>query len=137
MEPPNSQKDVTSYMAALSHFISRLGIRGLPFFKLLRKLDNFVWTVEAQLALDELKTYLSNPLILIPSNLEEKLQLYISATTHVVRTILVVDRAEEGHIQKVYHPVYFISEVFNDSKLCYFHIQKWLYALLITFRKLK
>jgi hypothetical protein len=28
-------------MAALSRFISRLGVRGLPFFKLLKKQDKF------------------------------------------------------------------------------------------------
>jgi hypothetical protein len=34
-------------MAALNHFISRLGEKGLPFFKLLKKSGKFKWTVEA------------------------------------------------------------------------------------------
>jgi hypothetical protein len=40
MKPPKSLHDVqklTGWMAALSRFISSLGIRGLPFFKLLKK----------------------------------------------------------------------------------------------------
>jgi hypothetical protein len=40
MKPPESLHDVqklTGCMAALSRFISRLGVRGLPFFKLLKK----------------------------------------------------------------------------------------------------
>ncbi|XP_066161955.1 uncharacterized protein [Oryza sativa Japonica Group] len=44
MKPPSSQKDVqnlTGCMAALSRFVSRLGERGMPFFKLLKKTDNF------------------------------------------------------------------------------------------------
>ena len=44
MQPPTCQKDVqklTGCMAALSRFISRLGIRGLPFFRLLKKQDRF------------------------------------------------------------------------------------------------
>ena len=44
MEAPRSQKKVqrlTRYMAALSRFISRLGEKGLPFYKLLRKVDKF------------------------------------------------------------------------------------------------
>jgi hypothetical protein len=42
MEAPRSQKEVqrlTGCMAALSRFISRLGEKGLPFYKLLKKVD--------------------------------------------------------------------------------------------------
>jgi hypothetical protein len=56
MKPPESLHDVqklTGCMAALSRFISRLGIRGLPFFKLLRKQDKFLWTQEAQDAFED------------------------------------------------------------------------------------
>jgi hypothetical protein len=35
---------VTSYLASLSRFISRLGKRGMPLYKLLKKSDTFVWT---------------------------------------------------------------------------------------------
>jgi hypothetical protein len=44
MEAPRSQKKVqrlTGCMAALSRFISRLGEKGLPFYKLLKKVDKF------------------------------------------------------------------------------------------------
>jgi hypothetical protein len=34
-------------MAALNRFISRLGGKGLPFFKLLKKSSKFEWTAEA------------------------------------------------------------------------------------------
>jgi hypothetical protein len=50
MEPPRSQKNVqrlTGCMAALSRFISRLGERGMPFYKLLNKVDKFQWTTKA------------------------------------------------------------------------------------------
>jgi hypothetical protein len=50
MEAPRSQKKVqrlTGCMAALSRFISRLGEKGLPFYKLLKKVDKFQWTSEA------------------------------------------------------------------------------------------
>jgi hypothetical protein len=42
-------------LAALSRFISRLGERGLPLYRLLKKHERFSWTVEAQEALDKLK----------------------------------------------------------------------------------
>jgi hypothetical protein len=44
MKPLESLHDVQKLagcMAALSRFISRLGVRGLPFFKLLKKQDKF------------------------------------------------------------------------------------------------
>jgi hypothetical protein len=65
MEAPRSQKKVqrlTGCMAALSRFISRLGAKGLPFYKLLKKVDKFQWTSEAQEALDALKKFLTTPL---------------------------------------------------------------------------
>jgi hypothetical protein len=47
MEAPATIKDVqklTGCMAALYRFISLLGERGLPFFKLLKRQDKFQWT---------------------------------------------------------------------------------------------
>jgi hypothetical protein len=67
----------------------------------------------------------------------EDLLLYISCTTHVVSTTLVVERAEEGHAYPVQHPVYFISEVLGPSKKKYPQAQKLLYAVLLTARKLR
>src|SRR5206468_9160587 len=89
-----------------------------------------------QQAFKELKEFLTNPLVLVPPMPEEPLLLYIAATSHVVSTTIVVERQEEGHIQKVQCPVYFISEVLSESKIRYPQVQKILYAVLITSRKL-
>ena len=48
----------------------------------------------------------------------------------------VVEWEEEGHALKVQCPMYFISEVLSDSKTCYPQIQKVMYTVLITKRKL-
>jgi hypothetical protein len=58
MAKPSNKKDVmklTGMMAALGHFISKLGEKGLPFFKLLKKADKFLWDDEAQKAFGALK----------------------------------------------------------------------------------
>jgi ribonuclease HI len=72
----------------------------------------------------------------MPNQPAKDLLLYISCTTHVVSTALVVERSEEGHAYPVQHPIYFISEVLGSSKKKYPHVQKLLYAVLLTARKL-
>jgi hypothetical protein len=72
---------VLGCLAALSHFISRLGEKGLPLYRLLKKHERFSWTVEAQEALDKLKATLAHAPILTPPQGVESLYLYITATT--------------------------------------------------------
>jgi hypothetical protein len=62
---------VMGCLAALSRFISRLGERGLPLYRLLRKTERFSWTPEAEKALGNLKALLTSAPILVPP-LQEK-----------------------------------------------------------------
>jgi hypothetical protein len=57
---------VLGCLAVLSRFISRLGEKGLPLYRLLKKHERFSWTVEAQEALDKLKATLAHASILTP-----------------------------------------------------------------------
>ena len=50
---------LTGCLAALSQFISRLGEKALPLYRLMKKSDMFEWTPEADVAFAELKTLLS------------------------------------------------------------------------------
>jgi hypothetical protein len=127
MGAPATIKDVqklTGCMAALNRFISRLGERGLPFFKLLKCQDKFQWMEEAERALQDLKHHLQSPPVLTAPLQGEDLLLYIAATTHVVSSAIVVERCEEGHAFGVQRPVYFISEVLSKSKVRYPAVQK-------------
>src|SRR6266540_5841850 len=109
MHSPTKLKDVqklTGCMAALSRFVSHLRERAMPFYKLLKKQDKFQWTPEAQQAFDKLREFLTSPPVLVPPMPEEPLLLYITATSQVVSAVIVVERREDGHIQKVQSPVY-------------------------------
>ena len=55
MKRPTCTKDIqklTWCMTALSRFISRLGEKGLPFFKLLKAFERFSWLEEADTAFE-------------------------------------------------------------------------------------
>jgi hypothetical protein len=85
-------------MAALSHFISRLGEKGLPFFKLLKASEKFVWLEEADAAITQLKEFLTSPPVLTAPQKDNVLLLYIVATHRVVSTVIVVEREEPDHL---------------------------------------
>ena len=88
---------LTGCLATLSRFISRLNERGMPLYKLLKKTNAFVWTKEAQQALESLKASLTSAPILVAPERGEPLLLYVVASNHVVSVTLVVKREEPGH----------------------------------------
>ena len=97
---PASLKDIqrlTGCVAAVSRFISRLGEKAMPLYKLLKKADKFVWTDEADAALKELKRIISSAPILAAPQVQEPMLLYLAATNRVVSIVIVVERKEEGH----------------------------------------
>jgi hypothetical protein len=112
-------------LAALSRFISRLGERGLHLYRLLRKAESFTWTPEAEEALGNLKALLTNAPILVPLAAGEALLIYVAATTQVVSATIVVERREEGHA------------LLSETKIRYPQVQKLLYAVILTRRKLR
>jgi hypothetical protein len=104
MKAPTCIKDVqklTGCMAALNRSISKLGERGLPFFKLHKHQEKFVCTPEVDQALAQLKDFLSKPPVIMAVRKKEQLLLYLAATTHVVSTAIVVEQQEDGHAYPV------------------------------------
>ena len=77
---------------ALNRFFSRATDNCLPFFRILKK--SFDWTDDCQQAFENLKVYLSSPLLLSPSRLGEELYLYLVVSQAAVSTALV--REENG-----------------------------------------
>jgi hypothetical protein len=75
---------LTGCMAAVSRFISRLGEKALPLYKLMKKSDKFIWTDEADAALKNLKRVLSIAPVLAAPEDQEPMLLYMAATNRVV-----------------------------------------------------
>ena len=99
MEAPRRIKDVqrlNGCITTLGRFISRLGERALPFFKLLKKSGPLQWTPEANAALQDLKVYMATPPILVAPRPREPLLLYVAAMNQVVSAVLVVEREADS-----------------------------------------
>jgi hypothetical protein len=124
MQPPKTLRHVqqlTGHLAALSRFISKLGEKALPFYRLLRKTDKFTRIAEVQAAFDDLKHHLLTSPILVTPHEKEPILLYIAATNQVVSSALVVECAEDGKEHGVQRPVYYLSEVLSPTKQRYPH----------------
>ena len=121
---PTCLKDVqrlAGSAAAVIHFISRLGEKTMPLYRLLKKSDNFEWTDEVDAALKQLKEALTSPPILAAPRAEEPMLLYLAANNLAVSAVMVVERKAENSDLTEQCPVYFISEVFSASKQRYPH----------------
>lgn len=140
MKKPRCVHDVqklAGYVAAVCHFVSRLGEKALPLYRLLRKANKFVWTEEADVAFEELKRVLSLAPVLAAPRSREPMLLYIAANNRVVSAVVAVERPEEGKAHGMQCPVYYISEELTNSKQRYPHYQKLAYGVFLFARRLK
>lgn len=104
MSSPKMIKEVQSLIgrvAALNRFVSKAIDKCLPFFKTLKKA--FAWTEECETTFQELKHYLSNPLLLSLSKEGEDLFLYLAVSLRAVSATLI---REENRLQLL---VYYVS----------------------------
>ena len=82
---------LTGCVAALSRFISRLGEKALPLYRLLRRTEHLEWTDAAMAELEEIKSLLATNPILAAPNVGEPMLLYIAATHQVVSAVLIIE----------------------------------------------
>ena len=121
-------QSLTGKVAALNKFISRATNKCLPFFKILKKA--FQWTDKCEEALTKLKDYLTQPPLLSPIVIGEKLHLYLVVSNTVVSSAL---NREEEDLQRL---VYYTSQAFQEAEANYPRLEKVAFVLVAASRKL-
>jgi hypothetical protein len=87
--------------------------------QIIEKSEFFCWTDEVQKAFENLKALNSKPPVLASLKPGETFILYVSATTQVISSTLVVELEEPGHVYEVQRPVYYTSKVLFGYKTHY------------------
>jgi ribonuclease HI len=92
--PPTNLKELQSLLGKINfvrRFISNLSQKLLPFSPLLKlkKDQKFTWDDEQQKAFDEIKRYMKEPPVLVPSQLNKPFKLYVAADTQTIGSALI------------------------------------------------
>ncbi|XP_071920755.1 uncharacterized protein [Coffea arabica] len=133
MSPPRNLREVqrlNGRLAALNRFLSQSAEKSLPFFKVLKKSDQFAWTEECQAAFDKLKQYLHHLPTLASPRPEEKLYLYLSAADEAVSAVFIRDEGTQV-------PVYYVSRALRGPETRYTQVEKLVLGLVHAARRLK
>ncbi|XP_013601115.1 PREDICTED: uncharacterized protein LOC106308502 [Brassica oleracea var. oleracea] len=130
---PRNTREVqrlTGRIAALNRFISRSTDKCLPFYELLWGNKRFIWDEKCEEAFNQLKHYLTTPLVLSKPEVGDTLSLYIAVTSSAVRSVLIrEDRGEQK-------PIFYISKRMTEPEMRYPTLEKMALAIITSARKL-
>ena len=101
---PKEVQKLTEMIATLNRFIFQSADRYRPFFLLLNKWKGFEWTEECALAFQQLKKYLSRPLIMSSIEADKVFVADISVAPHAVSLVLI---QMDNDVQRL---VYYMSK---------------------------
>ena len=116
--------------AALNRFISRSTNRCQPFFQLLKKGTTFKWDDSCVAAFENLKKYLSSPVLLSNPVPAEPLFLYLAVSEWAVSAVLI--RIKDT----VQCSVYYTSKTMTEAETRYLPLEKVGLALVTAAKKL-
>ena len=96
----------------------------------MKRWKGFEWTEEYVLAFQQLKEYLSWPLIMSSPKVDEILFAYIVVAPHAVSLVLL--RVDNG----VQQPIYYVSKSLHEAEVRYLPLEKAVLAVVLGTRKL-
>ncbi|XP_048622610.1 uncharacterized protein LOC125591798 [Brassica napus] len=122
---------LTGRIAALNRFISRSTDKCLPLYELLRGNKRFVWDEKCEEAFNQLKHYLTTPLVLSKPKVGDTLSLYIAVTSSAVSSVLI--REDYGE-QK---PIFYTSKRMTEPETRYPTLENMALAIITSARKIR
>jgi len=133
---PTNKTELQSLIGKINFircFISNLSGKIRAFSPLLRlKADlEFVWGREQQLALDEIKNYLTNPPVLIPPQQGKPFRIYLSTDRMVIGSALIQEFEGKERV------IYYLSKRLVDAETRYLAIEKLCLCLYFCCIKLR
>ncbi|XP_026451809.1 uncharacterized protein LOC113352171 [Papaver somniferum] len=126
----NKEGGLAGRLATLNRFISRSSDRFKPFFDVLKKTVNFGRTDECEKAFNEIKQYLSTPLVLVSPKTGQPIGVYLAATENAVSAVLFFTDPNEK-------PVYFVCKSLTGAETRYKNIEKIALSQFHASRRLK
>ena len=121
---------LTGKAVALNRFISRSSDKCSPFFNLVKKATDFLWTEECEAALADLKKFLTTAPVLSNPEPGEELFLYLAVSEHAISAVLI---REEKWEQRA---AYYTSKNLADTETRYLPLEKLALALVMASKKL-
>ncbi|XP_069150824.1 uncharacterized protein [Solanum lycopersicum] len=124
LPPLKTRKEVMNFLGRLnyiSRFIAQSTVVCEPIFKLLKKDAPAKWTEESQTAFDAIKSYLSNPPVLVLPREGSPLLLYLSASDRAfgckaIKAQSLDDHLAENPVVKEYEP---LKTYFHDEEVSF------------------
>nr|XP_025886269.1 uncharacterized protein LOC101253774 [Solanum lycopersicum] len=136
LPPPKTRKEVMSFLGRLnciSWFIAQSTVVCEPIFRLLKKDAPTKWTEECQTAFDAIKSYLSNPPVLVPPREGSPLLLYLSVSDSAFSCVL----GQHDETGKKERSIYYISKKFTPYESRYTLLMRTCCALTWLSQKLR
>jgi len=133
LKSPTLAKQVqmlTGKAAALNGFISKSSDKCKPFFNLLKKATDFLWTEECEITLADLKKYLTTTPVLSNPVTGEELFLYMAVSERTVSAVVI--REEKGEQMAVYY----VSKTLANTETRYLPLEKLTLTLVMASKKL-
>ena len=124
-------QQLTGRLVALGRFISRFTDRLKPFFTTLRGASRAEWNEECDRAFIEIKQYLTEPPILVSSEVGDTLYLYLAASDIAVNAALFKECGDAK-----LRLVFFVSKSLIDAETKYSHLKRASLALRTAAQKL-
>ncbi|CAL8167742.1 unnamed protein product [Prunus armeniaca] len=133
MKSPTTKKEIQSLMgrvAILNRFLLRSTNKCRPFFKVLKKGQRDKWDKKGNVAFQNLKTYLTSPLMLSKPIPCEDLFIYLAVSNIVVNLTLIQEELRAQHL------VFYTSKALIDAETHYPKMERIILSLVVSARKL-